>query len=166
MAGEILYPKQDANQTAQQALRDDRARPVDQHKYLQPKNALRSIRTVNNTFNLVPGTYPAPTFSYPGTMVQGAAGTLLEGLTVSEQAIIRDVRFIGPITITATGKVVFDRCYFEQPTTVESGGKASFNACHFEQPVTNLGLVMDVGIVGCSRTGPAHVNVTVIMEVA
>jgi hypothetical protein len=166
MAGEILYDKLNPTQVVNQAIRDDRSRPVDQHKYLQPGNAMRCIRTFNNVFNLVPGTYPAPTFAYPGTMVQGTAGTVLAGMTVEGQAIIRDVRFSGTITIAAAGKVVFDRCYFEAATTVVSGGQASFNGCHFEAPVTNGGLVADVGILGCSRTGSAHVNVTIIFEVA
>lgn len=166
MAGEILYPAQTPNEVVNQQLRDDRSRPVDQLQYVAPGNALRPIRTVNNTFNLVPGAYPAPTLSVAGTLIQGAAGTTLAGLTASAQGIVRDCRFTGVVTVSPTGVVVFDRCVFDSPTAVNALGKAVFTACHFAEPITNAGLPANVGIVGCSRTGAIHVNVTIIYEVS
>ena len=68
-----------------------------------------------------------------------------------------------------SGKVVYNNCRFEKKVTVQNGAKSIFNGCVFtdDGQIENLGVLADCVAIGSMRVGtPAHINTTVIGEVA
>ena len=162
---EILTGKQSSQAVLNQQIRDASVRPVQTWSPLPPGNPLSTTLTQSAVYNLLPGTYPAPTLTVP-TTVNGMQ-SILPGMSIDTQATVKGCRFTDTVTLSSNARVVFDTCTFEAPVNTQPGGRATFNGCIFRGGYVNnsLGLPADVGIVGCFRTtGIPHINVTIIWE--
>ncbi len=128
------------------------------------RGQLVDTKKANNTFNLPSSTFPFYKTSSDDTSISGN-NSEMEGLEANHRLKVSGVRFTDTVTLKSQAVAMFTNCYFTKQVVVESGGRATFSDCVFAENVNNAGAVGNVGILGCTRLGAMHINVTIIFEV-
>jgi len=138
---------------------------VDSMRLALPGANLKDIKRDANTFQLTNDKFAKYVSSTQDTIIQGM-NSQMAGLSTEHRIAIFGVRFLDTVTIGVSGRVVFTNCVFDKQVIIISGGRASFTNCTFKSNIDNtLGLAVDVGVIGCLRLGPVHLNVTIIYEI-
>lgn len=137
---------------------------------VMPNNAIEETKKTNNSYELQNGDYPGGQFTTTKGTVSGQGSTTFtksHNVSASGEYSFSGVVFTN--TVEVSGKAVYLSCRFEKAVTVNAGAKAIFNGCVFtdDGQITNAAALTDCVAIGSMRIGtPAHVNVTVIGEVA
>lgn len=131
-------------------------------------NRVEGDRTDRQAFLLGNTDYPMPQARGTSrTEVTGAGTDITTNITISSFAQFTNVRFLGTVTVTATGVLMLAGCEMTKEVTVAAGGHVHAHYTLFSGTgrINNAGAALECSIHGGHRTsGLPHVNATVFVE--
>lgn len=151
----------------EQRFNDEVWKTIDSLQLKLPSAEYETIKDNNNTAVFTAGQHKGFTLKQQDVVDGLGNPTISASTEITTLNRISNFYYSFSPTLTATARVIFNNCRFDNPVVIANGGRAHFIGCVFANNsfINNAGIAGNVNVIGCIKDPSAtHINATIIAQ--